>query len=421
LRKFSEYAESEWVPFGKESKLPSSSSFLWTASAPRVQLKSKDVASCMRKVRSDLSRLPMLLCAQCLLSQRHKPCAVHRAAYTTGHRTLTVLTPRSLQVCYQSTRTMKTEEVQRCVFAQQGAGYVVDCTVRCTAPYGEYWRTVCRFTCAAHPAAAANGAAQRNGKHRAASQLRINYRMCYARPVSGWMRHIIEPAAESGLAKNFAQFIDVLSGFTKLSDASKATELPGMADTVSGASLPSEPIGGAAGVTERPTESKVVLLLTAMGARRRIRSVRTVFVDDHLLNLFLPAANVLLASVGAAAPESGGGVRAVAAMLSTLLVASLLQGVLSVWHWAGGLCGRSHNTMARACQRVYHVIDLPRSVTGLVVAISVILLMRSMLGGWAKVRNPPINLAGAAQGALTSRQFPRRHAALFSRRLDTWL
>ena len=263
------------------------------------------------------------------------------------------------------------------MFAQPGVGYIVDCTVHCTAPYGEFWRTVCRFTCAAH-----------SGKAPRTSQLRISYAMAYAKPVSAFLRRLIEPAAESGLAKNFAQFIDVLSRSTKITDATEAVQLPeaassGLVSAVAGAD------GASAAVAKLGVEERVVALLTAIGGdtRRRIRSVRTVFVDDHLLDLFLPAADVLMTTVGAAAPSSKGpGVRAVAAVLSTLLVTGLLQVVLTVWHAGGALCGGAGGVAGRVCSRVYSVIDLPRSVTGLVMAISIIMVVRSMLGGWAKVR-----------------------------------
>ena len=295
----------------------------------------------------------------------------------------------ALQVCFHATRSLKTEELHRCVYARSGVGYIVDTTVRGTAPYGDYWRTVCRFTCAAHaaPGAASSAAPMVGGAH-ARSQLRISWRMAYAKPVSGWMRRVIEPAAESGLAKNFAQFIEALSKFTALADAQQALTLPGADDGIAPAQ--------AASATERiaPTEadaaaasSRVDVLLTALGGRKRMRTFRTVFVDDHLLDLFLPAANVLVTAVGAAAPASQApGVRAVAAVLSTVLVAVLLQAMLSAWHFAGSACGRRDNIAAHACHSFYRAVDLPRSVTGLVMAIGIIMLVRSSLGGWAKVR-----------------------------------
>ena len=266
--------------------------------------------------------------------------------------------PRRVQVCFRSARAMSTEELQRCVEARAGARFVVDCTVCTDAPYGDCWRTVCRYSLTAVDAAAC--------------QLRIDYAMAYAKPVSAWMRRMLEPAAESGLAKHFAQFIDVLSRHAALADA--AAPLP-----AAGARAPAEE-----GASKR---QQVVALLTALGARRRIASVATVFVDDHLLDLFLPLADFLLAGVTGRAPKSGGfGERGVASVLSTLLVGFLLQGVLWAWHKLGGACGRRAHFAARACSRVYAALDLPHSVTGLVMAIGVILVVRSALGGFAKVR-----------------------------------
>jgi hypothetical protein len=260
---------------------------------------------------------------------------------------------------------MKTEELHRCIKAEPGIGYIVDCTVCTTAPYGECWRTVCRYSIS-------------TAADTSVSQLRIDYCMVYAKPVSSWMRRIIEPAAESGLAKNFAQFIAVLSRFVTLSDAAEPVA------TVSEA-------GAAQALEEAPKAAskrqKVVALLTAFGARRRIASVATVLVDDHLLDLFLPLAEIILAGLTGRSPMSGGmGVRSVASGLSTLLVGYLLQLVLRVWHWLGAKCADHTNVASRMCLRLYSSLDLPHSVAGLFMTIGVLFMVRNSLGGFAKVR-----------------------------------
>jgi hypothetical protein len=252
---------------------------------------------------------------------------------------------------------MKTEELHRCIQAEPGTAYVVDCTVCTTAPYGDCWRTICRYSLAATSPSTC--------------QLRIDYCMVYSRPVSSWMRRLIEPAAESGLAKNFAQVIAVLSRSVALSDAAEPVS------TAAGA--------GAAAPVAASKAQQAAALLTALGARRRIASVATVFVDDHLLDLFVPLAETILAGVTGRLPTSGGlGVRSFASVLSTLLVGYLLQIVLRVWHWVGSACEARDNVAARMWLRVYAALDLPRSIAGLFVTIGVLFLVRNSLGGFAK-------------------------------------
>lgn len=286
---------------------------------------------------------------------------------------------RNVQVCFQSSRTLKTEELQRCLIARPGERYVIDCTVRCTAPYSDCWRTVCRYTLAAPSDAPAS------------AQLHIQYAMAYAKPMSAMMRRVLEPAAESGLAKNFAQFIDVLRTYAPLTDAS----VPLAAAAAAAVPLPPHAAPAHAPATQR----RVVALLTALGARRRMPPMWRVFVDEHLLDVCLPSAQILLAAVAVDVPDAGGsGARGIAAVLSTLLVGVLLQAILSAWHAVGGACGRSTGLAGRLCAQLYALLDLPKSVAGLVVAIGIILLVRSLVTGVAKVRSPP-----------RPRVFPVRH------------
>eukprot|EP00892_Ulva_mutabilis_P010659 jgi/Ulvmu1/7966/UM004_0199.1 len=278
-RGFTNYSESEWVTTPNELPcLPGG--FSWTCAAPCKShaLRGTDFQSRMRKV------------------------------------------------CFQSGRSLRTEELHRCILAAPGQQYVVDCTVAVTAPFGDRFRTICRYTMAAVTPAAA--------------QLRIDYAMTYAKPIPRWGRAMLEPAAESGLAKNFAQFIAVLSSFIHLSDAT----------------VPVSP--------------------------RRIRTVRTMFVDDHVVDLFLPLAEVLLMSAGLS--NSGDvAVRGAAALLSTTSVLLLLQILLNLWHRVGQACEGSRSVPGALCAQAHRVVDLPQSVAGLFVATVAIMSLRSLMGGVA--------------------------------------
>lgn len=275
---------------------------------------------------------------------------------------------RLLQVCFQSGRSLRTEELHRCVLAVPGQQYIVDCTVAVTAPFGDRFRTVCRYSMTAVTPATA--------------QLRIDYAMTYAKPIPGWGRAMLEPAAESGLAKNFAQFIAVLSDFIDLSDAAVpvSPERPPTAPTP-----PAEPFSAAPPTppaSAAPRVSHVTAILTAAGSQRRIRTVRTMFVDDHVVDLFLPLAEVLLMSAGLS--NSGDvAVRGAAALLSTSSVLLLLQMMLNLWHSIGEACEGSRSVPGVLCARAHRAVDLPQSVAGLFVATAAIMSLRSLMGAVA--------------------------------------
>jgi hypothetical protein len=268
-----------------------------------------------------------------------------------------------MQVCFQSSRTLCTEELHSCIEANPSEHFVVDCAVAVTAPFGDRFRTICRYAMVATSAST--------------TQLRIDYTMVYTKSMSGLARAMLEPAAESGLAKNFAQFIAALSSHVVLSDA-VAPPLPSPPpEAIVPATLPGT---GVAVLRLSPVQA----ILTAEGAQRRMKNVVQVFVDDHLLDLFLPAAEVLLMSAGVpCGAEASAGVRGTAALLSSAFVFLLLQLLLSCWHMVGGVCARWQTAPARLCTQVHEAIDLPRSVTGVIVAAVVILVVRSVLGGWA--------------------------------------
>lgn len=240
-----------------------------------------------------------------------------------------------------------------------------------TAPFGDRFRTVCRYTMAAVTPTTA--------------QLRIDYAMTYAKPIPGWGRAMLEPAAESGLAKNFAQFIAVLSDFIALSDASvpvspihppttTSPPAPPPAPSTAGPPLPA--------ADAVPRVSHVTAILTAAGSQRRIRTVRTMFVDDHVVDLFLPVAEVLLMSAGLS--NSGDvAVRGAAALLSTASVLLLLQMLLNLWHRIGEACERSRSMSSVLCAQAHRAVDLPQSVAGVFVATVVIMSLRSLMGAAA--------------------------------------
>lgn len=295
----------------------------------------------------------------------------------------------AMQVCFQSGRSLRTEELHRCIHAAPGQQYIVDCTVAVTAPFGDRFRTVCRYSIASVTPATA--------------QLRIDYAMTYAKPIPGWGRAMLEPAAESGLAKNFAQFIEVLSEFIDLSDA--AAPVPPM-PMPTPTSVPPSPASPAAPPTPTPTPTllpyphphhlaHVKALVTTEGFQRRIRTVRTMFVDDHVVDLFLPAAEVLLMSAGVS--NSGDvAVRSAAAVLSTASVLLLLQLLLNVWHAVGVACQGARSVPGMLCARAHRAVDLPQSVAGVFVATVVIMAVRSLLGGIAaQVRLAPTLLSPA--------------------------
>lgn len=281
-----------------------------------------------------------------------------------------------LQVCFQSGRSLRTEELHRCVLAAPGQQYVVDCTVAVTAPFGDRFRTVCRYSVAAVTSSTA--------------QLRIDYSMTYAKPIPGWGRAMLEPAAESGLAKNFAQFIAVLSQFIDLADAAAPVTPLHITPPSAPAATPAEPAAAAAPPPQPavPRVSHVTAILTAAGSQRRIRTVRTMFVDDHVVDLFLPVAEVLLMSAGIS--NSGDvAVRGAAALLSTASVLLLLQLLLNVWHSVGAACEGARSVLGALCAQAHRAIDLPQSVAGVFVATVVIMAVRSLLGGAAAQARPP--------------------------------
>lgn len=259
--------------------------------------------------------------------------------------------------------------------AAGGSEYMVDCTVAVTAPFGDCFRAVCRYSFVA------------TGPE--SCQLRIDYAMAYAKRMSGIARAMLEPAAESGLAKNFAQFMAVLADHIRLTDAVEPAVGPAQpspeletqdAEAVPCAPEPAEKKGDT--MAQSAAES-VTALLTVAGSQRRVRSVVTVFVDDHLLDLFLPAAEVLLISLGLISSTStqNVAVRGCAALLSTSCVLGLIQWLLNMWHDGGEWC-QTHSSwmLARMCVSAHRSVDLPRSVTGIVVAAIAILLVRTILG-----------------------------------------
>ena len=282
-----------------------------------------------------------------------------------------------VQICFQqSGQSLRTEELHRCIRAAQGIEYIVDCTVAVTAPFGDCFRAVCRYTLVA------------TGPK--SCQLRIDYAMTYAKRMSGIARAMLEPAAESGLAKNFAQFMAVLADHVSLADATEAA--PALSSPISPDDAPNtEPVSSAPAPAAKKGDTmaqsaaeSVTALLTVAGSQRRVRSVVTVFVDDHLLDLFLPAAEVLLMSVGISSSTQNVAVRGCATLLSTSFVLFLIQQLLNLWHNGGEWCEmRSDWMLARMCVRAHRAVDLPRSVTGIVVAAVAIMLVRSILGDWA--------------------------------------
>lgn len=283
--------------------------------------------------------------------------------------------PRPLQICFQSGGSLRTEELHRCVLAAPAQQYVIDCTVAVTAPFGDRFRTVCRYSISAVTSASA--------------QLRIDYAMTYAKPIPGWGRAMLEPAAESGLAKNFAQFIHALSDFIDISDAAvpvAPVPIPTPAPESRAEPSTSAPAGAAArppsGPDAVPRVSHVTAILTAAGSQRRIRTVRTMFVDDHVVDLFLPLAEVLLLSAGIS--NSGTvAVRGAAALLSTASVLLLLQLLLNLWHSVGAACQGARSVPGALCARAHSAVDLPHSVAGVFVATVVIMVVRSFVGGIA--------------------------------------
>lgn len=221
-------------------------------------------------------------------------------------------------------------------------------------------------------------------------QLRIDYAMAYAKRMSGIARAMLEPAAESGLAKNFAQFMAVLADEVNLADAIEPA--PGLyyptqqGDTQGTEAVASTPVPAAkmGDTMAQSAAESVTALLTAAGSQRRVRSVVTVFVDDHVLDLFLPAAEVLLMSVGFSTSTQNVAVRGCAVLLSTTFVLVLVQQLLNLWHAGGEWCEKHSNWMlAKMCSATHRTVDLPRSVTGIVVAAVAIMLVRSILGDWA--------------------------------------
>lgn len=293
-----------------------------------------------------------------------------------------------MQICFQqSGQSLRTEELHRCVRAVQGSDYIVDCTVAVTAPFGDCFRAVCRYTMVATSPQSC--------------QLRIDYAMTYAKRMSGIARAMLEPAAESGLAKNFAQFIAVLAEHVSLADATDAAEaLPApvpkedvqSTQPVASTSTPAAKKGDT--ILSQSAAERVTALLTVAGSQRRVRSVVTVFVDDHLLDLFLPAAEVLLMSVGISTSTQNVAVRGCATLLSASFVFILLQQLLNIWHNGGEWCEMHSDWMlARMCVRVHRLMDLPRSVTGIVVTAVAMMLVRSILGNWAgQVCHPVLSL-----------------------------
>jgi hypothetical protein len=247
-------------------------------------------------------------------------------------------------------------------------GYIVDCTVCTTAPWGDRWRTVCRYSisAAADPSACL---------------LRIEYCMAYAKPMPSWMRRVLEPAAESGISKNFTQVIQVLSRFVTLSDA--AAEPEAVAAVAEAAPVQAPEV---APQMASQRQKAVELLTAAFGARLSIAPVATVFVDDHLLDLFLPLAERIVGGLAGRKPMPGGlGVRSVASVLSMLLLGYVLQLILWLWHWIGGVCADRSNALARMFLRLHSSLDLPHSVAGLLMAIGLLFAVKHFLGGVAKV------------------------------------
>lgn len=284
----------------------------------------------------------------------------------------------AVQICFQqSGQSLRTEELHRCNRAAQGSDYIVDCTVAVTAPFGDCFRAVCRYSLVA------------TGPE--SCQLRIDYAMAYAKRMSGIARAMLEPAAESGLAKNFAQFMAVLSDHVSLADATEAapslsSPVPQGIDAQGIQTVTSTPVPAAkkGDTMAQSAAESVTALLTVAGSQRRVRSVVTVFVDDHLLDFFLPAAEVLLMSVGISTSTQNVAVRGCATLLSTAFVLVLIQQLLNLWHNGGEWC-EMHSSwiLARMCVTTHNAVDLPRSVTGIVVAAVAIMLVRSILGDWA--------------------------------------
>lgn len=200
--------------------------------------------------------------------------------------------------------------------------------------------------------------------------------MAYSRPLNRFARALVEPAAESGLTKHFAQFLTDLRAFVEFSDALPVGGLNNVA-------APAEPASGSA------SPRAPAPLVDPAGARRRMRGVAHSFVDDHLLDLCLPAAEILLASVGAAASRDAW-LRRTAAAISAGLVLAILQVLLVAWHSLGRACARHAPqwALARACERAHLGLGLPTSATGFVAAVVLIMILRSVLDDWAahKVR-----------------------------------
>lgn len=124
-------------------------------------------------------------------------------------------------------------------------------------------------------------------------------------------------------------------------------------------------------------------LLTHGGTRRRLHGVATHFVDDHLLDVFLPVAQALYCALdtrGFALPR----VRTLSYLLSTAFVLAALQSFLALVHALAAVTRESDALLARVYTRVYTLVDLPRSVTGMLVVVCLVMGLRSLLGAGAQ-------------------------------------
>lgn len=103
----------------------------------------------------------------------------------------------------------KTEELQRLLVAKPGHFYTLEGCVSTTATYGDTFRVITRTRLTAGEAANS-------------CELTIESTLVYLSSVNKFVRGCIERGADSGMAKNFSQFVDLLGKEVTVTDLTKA-------------------------------------------------------------------------------------------------------------------------------------------------------------------------------------------------------